>query len=71
MRVGSQDFYDLVSMFDREFRGSRLDKESKNMWPKGYVYQHGEVNNLFLAYRKGYALGLALSQHHRKESSNG
>jgi hypothetical protein len=67
MRVGSQEFYDLVSMFDREFKGSRLDKEPKNMWPKGHVYQHGEMNNLFLAYRKGYALGLALTSHQRSQ----
>jgi len=26
--------------------------------PKGRVYQNGEVNNLFLAYRRGYSLGL-------------
>ena len=57
MRVGSAEFYELVAMFDREFRGMRLDKEAKDMWPKGYVYQHGEVNNLFLAYRKGVAFG--------------
>lgn len=61
MRVGSQEFYDLVAMFDREFKGSRLDKEAKDMWSKGHVYQSGETNNLFLAYRKGYALGTALS----------
>ena len=67
MRVGSQEFYELVAMFDREFKGSRLDKEAKDMWPKGHVYQHGEVNQLFLAYRRGVALGksLALSQQDR------
>jgi hypothetical protein len=60
--VGSQEFYDLIAMFDREYKGSRLDKEAKEMWPKGYVYQHGEVNNLFLAYRKGFAYGKATNQ---------
>lgn len=59
--VGSQEFYELVAMFDREFKGSRLDKEAKDMWPKGYVYQNGEINNLFLAYRKGFAYGKAVA----------
>jgi hypothetical protein len=27
------------------------------MWAKGYVYQQGELNRLFLAYRMGYSLG--------------
>lgn len=60
--VGSQEFYDLVAMFDRDFKGSRLDKEAKDMWPKGFVYQHGEVNQLFLAYRRGFAYGKAIAQ---------
>ena len=57
MQVGSSEFYELIAMFDREFKGSRLDKEAKDMWRKGYVYQHGEVNQLFIAYRKGFAFG--------------
>lgn len=61
MAVGSKEFYDLVAMFDREFKGSRLDKEAKEMWSKGYIYQHGEVNNLFLAYRKGFTYGKAVA----------
>lgn len=60
MRVGSAEFYELIAMFDREFKGHRLDKEAEDQWPKGYVYQNGETNNLFLAYRKGVALGKAL-----------
>jgi hypothetical protein len=60
MTLFSQAHYDLIEMFDREFKGLRLDKEAKDMWPKGYVYQNGEVNQLFLAYRKGYALGTAV-----------
>lgn len=62
MEVGSKEFYDLLATFERDFRGVRLDREAKNMWPRGYVYQHGEVNQLFLAYRKGVAYGKALAQ---------
>lgn len=59
MTLFAQDHYDLIAMFEREFTGIRLDKEEKSMWPKGYIYQNGETNNLFLAYRKGYAFGRA------------
>lgn len=59
MAVFSKDHYELIAMFDREFKGIRLDKEAKDMWPKGYVYQNGETNRLFDAYRRGHALGKA------------
>lgn len=62
MTVGSQEHYELIAMFEREDWGMRLDKEEKAMWPKGYIYQNGETNRLFLAYRKGYAYGKATSQ---------
>lgn len=57
MTLFSKDHYDLMTMFEREFKGHRLDRETKDQWPKGYVYQNGETNNLFLAYRRGYAFG--------------
>jgi hypothetical protein len=57
MTLFSQEHYDLIAMFEREFKGERLDKEVKDMWPKGYIYQNGEVNRLFLAYRQGFAFG--------------
>lgn len=62
MTIGSQEHYEIIAMFDREFKGHRLDKEAKDMWPKGHVYQNGEVNNLFLAYRKGVAYGKAVAR---------
>lgn len=62
MTIGSQEHYDIMSMFEREFKGIRLDKEAKDMWPKGHVYQNGDVNNLFLAYRRGVALGKVMAR---------
>ena len=62
MRVGDQEHADLMSMFEREHKGYRLDREAKDEWPKGNIYQHGEVNQLFLAYRKGFAYGKALTR---------
>jgi hypothetical protein len=61
MSLLSKEHYELIAMFDREFSHLRLDKESKDIWSKGHIYQSGEANNLFLAYRRGFALGKATS----------
>ncbi|KVN92561.1 hypothetical protein [Burkholderia ubonensis] len=55
MELKSQEHYDLIANFERTFNG-RFDKEPKHLWPMGVVYQDGQVNALFDAYRKGYAL---------------
>lgn len=55
--LASKEHYDLMAQFEKAFRGHRFDREAKEYWPKGHVYQDGHVNNLFLAYRMGYALG--------------
>ena len=57
----SQEHYDLMAQFEREFSG-RFDKEPKKSWAHGYIYQDGQVNELFLAYRRGYALGRAIQR---------
>jgi len=58
----SKEHYDLMAQFESEFRGHRLDRERKEMWARGNVYQDGTVNNLFLAYRRGYTLHKSLAQ---------
>jgi hypothetical protein len=60
--IKSQEHADLMAMFERQFKHMRLDKEPKNLWPKGHVYQNGEANSAFLAYRCGYAYGLAVTR---------
>lgn len=55
----TQEHIDLIQMFEREITGYRTDKESKDLWPKGRIYQDGQLNELFLVYRRGYALGKA------------
>jgi hypothetical protein len=55
MQLKSQEHYDLMAHFERTFSG-RFDKEPKSLWPMGVVYCDGEVNKLFDAFRKGYAL---------------
>ena len=53
----TKEHYDLMESFERAYVGERIDKEPKDLWPKGIIYQDGRVNALFLAYRLGYALG--------------
>jgi hypothetical protein len=55
----TQEHIDLIAMFEKEFSG-RFDKQSKSLWPMGRIYQDGQVNEQFLAYRKGYAFGKAV-----------
>lgn len=62
MQIKTQEHYDLLAQFEREFTGHRTDKERKDLWAMGHVYQDGQLNEIFLAYRKGYALGKAVSR---------
>jgi hypothetical protein len=59
----TQEHIDLMAMFERQHTGYRLDKEAKELWAGGHIYQHGELNQLFLAYRRGYAFGKAVEMH--------
>jgi hypothetical protein len=60
MTLFAKEHYDLIEMFEHEFKGEfRLDKEDKSFWSKGCIYQAGDANKAFLAYRRGYALGKA------------
>lgn len=63
MTIGSKEFYEIIEMFDKEYKGYRLDKEDKSMWMSGNVYQNGEVNMLFRAYQKGYSLARCVYQN--------
>ena len=56
-----KEHYDLMTQFEKNFPGIRLDKEPKDLWSKGIIYQNGETNNLFKAYRLGYSLGKTFS----------
>lgn len=62
MLLNSQMHIDLMAMFEKEFKHMRLDREGKEMWPKCRIYQDGTTNALFLAYRSGCALGLAMGR---------
>jgi hypothetical protein len=53
----SQEHIDLMNQFERQFSGRRFERESKDMWPRGIIYQDGQTNELFLMFRHGYAFG--------------
>lgn len=55
----TKEHYELMEIFEREHKCKR-EKEPKELWAKGHIYQNGHVNELFLAFRKGYSLGKAL-----------
>jgi hypothetical protein len=61
MTLLGKEHYELIAQFDKTFEHFRLDKEPKDLWPAGHIYQDGYVNNLFAAFRLGFAHGKAVS----------
>lgn len=64
MTLLSKDHYEMMAFFEQNFRGRfRLDREEdKALWAKGAVYQNGEANAAFIAFRHGVAYGKAISE---------
>ena len=58
----TQEHVDLMYQFEKEFKTLRIDKEPRELWPSGAIYQNGNTNEIFLAYRKGYAYGKAANR---------
>lgn len=59
----TKEHYELLSEFERTFKGKRLDREqNKELWKKGQVYENGEVNDLYKAFILGYTLGKAIER---------
>ena len=56
--LNNKEHYDLMAAFERQYSG-RMDREDKSLWPRGVIYQDGHVNDLFLAFRRGYAYSQA------------
>ena len=57
--LNTQEHIDLMAQFENDCKLhiGRTDKETKDLWARGIIYQDGKTNELFLLYRKGYALG--------------
>jgi len=62
MTLLSKEHYELMENFERNFAEMRLNKEPKELWCKGIIYENGETNKLFLAYRLGYELGKSVER---------
>lgn len=64
--LNTKEHYDLIEHFERACksfpRRFRMDKEPKEMWPRGRIYQQAELNEHFLAFRSGYALGRVIER---------
>ena len=61
MKIGTAEHDDLLAAFEKALRLAnvcgRLDREDKEMWPKRNFYQDGQINQMFLLYSAGYAMG--------------
>lgn len=59
----SKEHYEMIAAFERMSKSMkarvRLDREPKELWSKGCIYQDGCTNELFLAFRLGHAHGAA------------
>jgi len=62
MQIKTQEHIDLMEFFERRYSHLRLDREAKEFWPKGRIYQNGEANDLFVAFREGAAYGKSVYQ---------
>lgn len=61
MQITSKEHYEMMENFERNFKNEgRMDREPKALWPTGSIYEDGQINNLFKAFRFGvsYQLGL-------------
>lgn len=69
----TKEHYDLMEQFEKSLgvRSERARKEDKSWWPRGNIYCHGETNELFLAFRKGYAYGKSLQSQVDELKGNG
>ena len=64
----TQEFYDLMSTFERTHKHMRLDREKRGDTPAGNWYQSGETNDVFKQYLDGYMAGRAVYLAHADEA---
>ena len=58
MATFNKEFYEMMADFENAIKtiiSARLDREEKDQWSKGRIYQHGEVNQLWKAFQLGYS----------------
>lgn len=54
----TQEHYDAIAFFEKTYIG-RNDKEPKELWKIGQIFQDGERNKQFQMFFSGYMLGRA------------
>lgn len=63
MQLITKEHYDVIAAFERIFGQKphymRLDKETKDQWARGCIYQNAETNALFKAFRHGVAYAIS------------
>ena len=67
MSLKSHSHNELMEMFERSMKSlpccpSRMDREPRDYWGAGRIYQDGHVNAMFLAYRLGVTYGVAITR---------
>ena len=56
MKLLGSEHYAIMLQFEKDFYSMRLDREKNtDLWKIGQVYENGETNKLFSAYRMGYS----------------
>lgn len=60
MTLNSKEHIDIMAQFERDIKriyvhSLRFDREDKSLWPIGHFYQDGTTNQIFQAYKLGYA----------------
>lgn len=57
MKLNTKEHQKIVEKFEEIYQYARKDKEDIERWERGIIYQSETVNDLFLAFRHGVALG--------------
>lgn len=61
MELKSREHAELIAQFEKDIKrqiyGARFDKEPRESWKRGIIYQDGRTNEMFLIYRLGYGTG--------------
>lgn len=56
--LNTKEHYELIAQFEKHYKGlGRLEKEAKEDWVRGIIYEDGKTNEMFQMYRSGYAYG--------------
>ena len=56
----TKEHYELMAHFETQVRKvarGRLDREAKQDWQRGIIYEDGNINQMFIMFRTGYMLG--------------